>query len=59
MSEFDKACAVFTIAMQKAANWKHEYGGSVYTTRLVMAIVDARHACDKLENELRRLGEIK
>lgn len=47
--DFDNAVSAFSITMGHVANWKHSYGGSVYSTRLRQAINDARMACDRLE----------
>ncbi len=57
--EYDTACAKFTDAMRRAAEWKHAYFGAAYTTRLVSALQDARDACNELEAELGRLGELR
>jgi len=59
INKYDIACNRFTEAMQKSAGWKHNYVGAAYTTRLVAAMQEAREACDKLEAELSRLGELK
>ena len=52
--EFDKACALFTSRLTKAAAWKDVYGGAAYITRLQAAIDDARHACTEMEHLIKR-----
>jgi hypothetical protein len=59
MSPFDESCMKFTGALAQAANWKHDYFGAAYTTRLKQAIRVTRDACDRLEKELMEQGEIK
>jgi len=58
MTPFDIASTKFTAAMSKARDWKQNYLGAAYTTRLVSALQEARDACDELEAELGRLGEL-
>lgn len=47
--DFDRACAEFTLTMKDVANWKHQYFGASYSTRLSHAIDDARMAADRME----------
>ncbi len=50
--KFCKACETFTRAMNNAADWKNNYFGAVYSTRLYRAIEDVRKACDEMEKIL-------
>mgnify|MGYP001447644935 CR=1 FL=1 len=54
---FDSACVEFTTYMQYVADWKNNYYGAAYSTRLKKAIIDARLAADRLERTLSELGE--
>lgn len=47
-SDFDIAADKFTGLLMFAANWKHNYFGAAYSTRLRQAIKDVREACDEL-----------
>lgn len=51
--EFNKATAIFTSRLTKAAAWKDVYGGAAYSTRLMAAIDDARNACSDMERVLK------
>lgn len=49
---FDKTSAEFTTAIAYAADWKHNYFGAAYSTRLRQAIGDLRLACDTMQQVL-------
>lgn len=51
-SDFDRACAQFSVTMGHVASWKHSYMGSIYSTRLRQALNDAREACHRMERAL-------
>ena len=51
--EFDVKCAMFTHTLAIATNWKHEYPGATYSTRILSAIRDVRSACDRMERVIK------
>lgn len=48
MSDFDKACAAFTAACRRAANWKENYYGAAYVTRIDNARSDVVEAYNRV-----------
>lgn len=42
--DFDTACAAFSMACLKAADWKHTYFGAAYMSRVETAFEDVRKA---------------
>ena len=54
MHPFDKALKDFEIDLRLALNWKHEYLGAAYRTRLRQAIAALRTACDRMETALEK-----
>lgn len=51
-SAFDKAAERFTNHMWICHHWKASFPGAAYSTRLRAAIIQARVACDELEEFL-------
>lgn len=43
-TEFDLMAAKFTSEVSRAANWKNEYGGALYATRIRSAIMHLKSA---------------
>lgn len=56
-SKFDDKCTWFTGLMGAVTNWKHNYLGSAYSTRLKVAIGVARQTCDEMEIWMRENDE--
>lgn len=50
--KFDDDCRMFTSNMLDAADWKHNFLGSAYSTRIREAIKFARAACDQAEKAM-------
>lgn len=57
MREFDDRCKQFTELMAAVTNWKQNYLGSAYSTRLKTAIGVARRACDEMETWMKDNNE--
>lgn len=51
---FDGQCDLFTANMRSVTNWKQNYFGAAYSTRLEQAIRDARNSCDLMEAALEK-----
>ncbi len=47
--DFDRRCAVITSMIREAADWKHNYFGAAYTTRLVQAAKRLREAASEID----------
>lgn len=51
-ADFDARAKLFTDKLLAAANWKHQFYGAAYSTRIAQAIKLAREACDEAEQLL-------
>lgn len=58
MTEFDKACEEFTAACKKAANWKEEYFGAAYMTRIRCAFDEVLRKYNDVANATARLQKV-
>lgn len=49
MTDFDRMAERFTARVREAANWKHNYVGAAYATRIKAAIANLRGAIAEAE----------
>lgn len=51
--DFGESADRFSRACKRAADWKHQYFGAAYSTRITQAIADLEHAIREVRDFMR------